>query len=101
MVGSPGQNGPIKFPVKLRTKISNNTGVPGQLVALVSITSTALGYKPDTPPQSTVIEFEPCPVCSIPPPPVIVQLYVDVGVLVTKYCSPIALAHTVSGLIVV
>ena len=47
--------------------------MPGQLAALVSITSTALVYKPARPPQSTVIELVPCPVCNAPPPPVIVH----------------------------
>ena len=99
MVGSPGQNGPILLAVRLRIKTSNKTGVPGQFVELVSITSTAFGINPGTPPQSTVIEFVPCPVWRVPP--FIDHWYVEPTVFVTKYCSPTEFTHTVSGLIVV
>ena len=71
--GSPGQNGPRAFPDKSNTYMSKSTGVPGQLFTFVSITSTAFGYSPEVPPQSTVIEFVPWPVCKAPPPPVIVH----------------------------
>ena len=74
-------------------------GVPGQFVELVSITSTAFGINPGTPPQSTVIEFVPCPVWRVPP--FIDHWYVEPTVFVTKYCSPTEFTHTVSGLIVV
>ena len=67
----------------------------------VSITDTAFGYNPGIAPQSVVIELVPCPPVIAPPPPIIVHWYVDVGVLVTKWISPVALTHTVSGLIVV
>jgi len=72
----------MTFPDKSSTNTSNRTGVPGQPAALDSIISIAFGYNPETPPQFTVIELEPCPVCKAPPPPVTIQLYVDVGVFV-------------------
>ena len=53
--------------------MSKLTGVPAQLLELVSVTDNALRYKPGAPPQSIVIEFEPCPVCKTPPPLVIVH----------------------------
>ena len=73
VVGSPAQKGPIALPVRSKTNTSNNTGTPGQPFAFDSVTSTAFGYKPEIPPQSTVIELVPCPVCKTPPPPVIVH----------------------------
>ena len=87
--GSPGQKGPIRLLVKSKTKTSRSIGNPGQLAAFDSTTSIALRYKPETAPQSTVIKFVVCPVCITLPPPVTVQLYVDVGVFVTKYCHPL------------